>query len=753
MAKTIFKPRVLRVITAILLIAVLLNIPILIASATATTKWEPDTDGIVIVSAEGETSGNPVDQEEQKIIRSSDNNQIIVWGDSRNETDTDLYAQKIDNNGEALWTLNGVAISSATGDQPANNDYGIISDEFGGAIIAWQDNRNDNPEIYIQNINTYGTVQWEDNGRKILNSEGGTDPSLLSDGLGGAYIAWTDSTSGNNDVLMTHVEPDGSLNEDWNPPFKVADGTEDEANPLLISAGESDIIISYTKSVDENLQLEVGKISTDTTSVWNTSITDSADDLYAHKIITDGNEGAILAYQKGSVASSDIYAQKINGTGEIMWGTGSIVSNAANSQTGISMISDNTYPENGAIITWEDNRQSGVTDIYAQRISNEGSSLWIVNGTAISDTEDNNNQLSPVLTSSGGQGAIIAFDSNPGTYTDILAQYINGSGVTKWNTGGIEVETNQTNGYLDTNPEIAGDGSGGVIITWLRDPDAGATNIHAQQITDTEELTQGMCAETGTERTCGVEGATTICATQTISRYVLTFTEIPQNISFPPIKAGETVYLCSNASSLESPLNFCSDNTEGTPPGLNDNLTVLDERNSGGFTVQVTAAGEFSDGTHVIPLENLSLVTTVDEEDPNQNNGIAYGKTFKGPKTVNPPLYVDETAHDLSNPEVYLGRGNVDLPEQALKPDFPPGQAVSWTTQSSQESIQGRGAKLRVNQLGGAPINLMDGTLPPTEGRVGEMGLFTNYILKIDPDQPAGNYSLILTYDLIDSTI
>lgn len=753
MANTIFKLRILRVITAILLIAVLLNIPILIASATATTKWEPDTDGIVIVSAEGEASGNSVDQAGQRIIRSSDNNQIIVWEDERNETDKDLYAQKIDNNGEILWTLNGTAISSTTGDQPSNGNYNIISDEFGGAIIAWQDSRSGSPEIYIQNISSYGTVQWEDNGQKILNSEGGTNPTLLSDGLGGAYIAWTDSTAGNNDILMTHVEPDGSLNEDWDPPVNITNSTEDEATPLLISAGESDIIISYTKTDSDKLQLEVEKISADTTSVWKTSITDSDDDLYAHKIIPDGNGGAILAYQKGPAASSDIYAQKINGTGEVMWGTGSIVSNAANSQSGLSIISDNTYPENGAIITWQDNRQSETTDIYAQRISYEGVSLWMVNGTAVSDTKDNNNQQNPALASSGGQGAIIAFDSNVDTYTNILAQYINGLGETKWDTGGIEVETNQTNGYLDTNPEIAGDGSGGVIITWLRDPNAGATNIHAQQITDTEELAKGMCAETGTIKACGIDGATTICATQTISRYVLTFTEIPKSISFPPIKAGETVYLCSSGSSYELSLDICSDSTKDLPPGQDDQLSVLDERNSGGFTVQVTAAGEFSDGVHTIPLENLSLVTTIDEDDPNQNNGIAYGKSFKGPKTVNPPLYVDETTSDLSNPEVYLGRGNADLPEEAQKPDYPPGQAISWAEQSVQSMSMGRGKNLRVNQLGGAPINLMDGTLSPTEGRVGEMGLFTNYILKIDPDQPAGNYTLILTYDLVDSTI
>ncbi len=79
---------------------------------------------------------------------------IITWHDYRSGTNTDIYAQRVNDSGIVQWTTDGVAISTAANSQVNPT---IVSDGAGGAIITWQDNRNGtNTDIYAQNVDRYG---------------------------------------------------------------------------------------------------------------------------------------------------------------------------------------------------------------------------------------------------------------------------------------------------------------------------------------------------------------------------------------------------------------------------------------------------------------------------------------------------------------------------------------------------------------------------------------------------------------------
>ena len=64
---------------------------------------------------------------------------IVTWQDCRSGTDCDIYAQRISAAGAVQWTANGVALCTATGDQ---DDPTIVSDGAGGAIVTWEDYRS-----------------------------------------------------------------------------------------------------------------------------------------------------------------------------------------------------------------------------------------------------------------------------------------------------------------------------------------------------------------------------------------------------------------------------------------------------------------------------------------------------------------------------------------------------------------------------------------------------------------------------------
>jgi hypothetical protein len=114
---------------------------------------------------------------------------FLAWHDYRNGTDYDIYAQKFSWGGSGLVT-GGIEVCTSSGTQSWPS---LCSDGAGGAIIAWEDTRNGNDDIYAQRLGFGGVVQWTTNGVGV--STGATDADavyLAADSLGGAVMAWRD---------------------------------------------------------------------------------------------------------------------------------------------------------------------------------------------------------------------------------------------------------------------------------------------------------------------------------------------------------------------------------------------------------------------------------------------------------------------------------------------------------------------------------------------------------------------------------
>jgi hypothetical protein len=158
-------------------------------------------------------------QSSVRLVSDGLGNAIAVWSDHRNSTTADLYAQHVLATGavDPAWPANGVAICTATGDQLIGR---IVSDGAHGAVIAWQDKRNGDYDIYAHHLLASGNVDpaWPVNGRALCTAVG--DQSIggaLVDGAGGALIAWQDARLGttNRDIYATHVLSSGIADPTW----------------------------------------------------------------------------------------------------------------------------------------------------------------------------------------------------------------------------------------------------------------------------------------------------------------------------------------------------------------------------------------------------------------------------------------------------------------------------------------------------------------------------------------------------------
>lgn len=319
-------------------------------------------NGIVICNAAGK-------QRVPKITNDGNTNAIICWKDDRNGNE-DIYAQKVDSSGNVQWAANGVVICNATGKQ---EKFQIITDGSGGAIIAWEDERGPGVDIYAQLVNSAGIVQWVANGAIICNAvDDQTTPKITTDGSSGAIITWDDKRfGGNNDIYAQCINNTGVVQ--WS------------ANGVIIS--------------------------------------NAASKQTAPVITTDASNGAIIAWEDERGATIDIYAQRVDGLGAVQWTPNGIaVSVAANNQLNLSICSANA---GSALLAWEDKR-SGMEDIYVQLIGFNGQLPLPVDGTAASTAADK--QKRPVIMRSTGYNEwLVTWADERNGNKDIYAQGLNPS--------------------------------------------------------------------------------------------------------------------------------------------------------------------------------------------------------------------------------------------------------------------------------------------------------------------------------------
>lgn len=196
---------------------------------------------------------------------------------------------------------------------------------------------------------------------------------------------------------------------------------------------------------------------------------------YYPQIISDGSGGAFVAWQDDRNASDyDIYAQHISPAGNPLWTLNGVpVCTAAGHQYNPQLASDG---QGGIYVTWQDKR-SGQFDVYVQHIGSAGNALLAVNG--IPACAASNDQINPVITSDGLNGAVIAWtDFRSGTgFSDVYAQRILASGQTAWQIDGVPV-CQATN--TQWNVRIAPDGGSNVYVVWQDRRNGTYDNIYAQ---------------------------------------------------------------------------------------------------------------------------------------------------------------------------------------------------------------------------------------------------------------------------------
>lgn len=383
--------------------------------------WQPD--GISICDLESSQS-SPI------LVSDMDGGAIIIWGDTRNGS-LDCYAQRIDSKGQKMWEPDGLAVCI---EETLQDDFVAASDGSGGVIIIWEDWRTGNQDIYAQRISADGMPIWKQNGIPVYTGQGDQyDPVLIAGDDGGAIVAWWDfSTPDTPDWNVYAQRIDSNGNTEWEIPTPVCTAKGNQGSPQLISDGKGGAYCVWSDfRNDPNLftssQIYTQHLTKEGKTSWEKNgiqICKMSINQQQANCVSDDNGGFIVVWWDDRNIFADIYAQRINSKGNSLWDPNGIaVCTAGGVQQIPKLVSDGA---NGCILYWLDYRNDfgDITEdaIYAQRIDFSGNILWNKDGIPVCNAKKE--QITPTAVSTEEGSAILFWSDARGDDYDIYMQQI-----------------------------------------------------------------------------------------------------------------------------------------------------------------------------------------------------------------------------------------------------------------------------------------------------------------------------------------
>ncbi|MDQ7827246.1 MAG: serine/threonine-protein kinase [Candidatus Eremiobacteraeota bacterium] len=286
-----------------------------------------------------------------RILSDSDNGWYVIWCDIRKGSTADnsplsIFIQRINSEGRLLWEGSGIEASEIAGctDPPS-----IVSDMEGGVIISWADTQ----VLRAQRIDREGRRPWGPSGITIAEASGQgkwvNRPQLVSDDKGGAVIAWEDArnnphlmemeaTITNFDIYAQRISAKGEILWDRKGvPVCIAQYAQ--RNCALVKDEKGGAIAAWEDYRDEtSSRIYVQALSSDGVQRWEgdgivatrrNPKEPYGDDGFGPDVwlkhfdvsaISDGDSGIVVAWAAGGHFSWKIGLQRFDGSGTKQWG-------------------------------------------------------------------------------------------------------------------------------------------------------------------------------------------------------------------------------------------------------------------------------------------------------------------------------------------------------------------------------------------------------------------------------------------------
>ena len=363
---------------------------------------------------------------------------IVTYAVYETLTEQDYYVQRISPEGDFLWGEKGVLIGSTGNGIPYSE---AVSDGSVGAIVTWGECLPEVPgeplscQTYVARIDAEGDVQWQ------WGREGVDVLSLIADGAGGVIIG---VVAADAEPSLVKIDAEGNL--PWGEDG-VSVGLVPEYPNQMVSYGSGGVIVvGYTFQGDSDA-VYAQRVDSQGNILWGS---DGAQVFVGPaegpRVASDGSGGGIIAFEQVTPSTdSDIYVQKVDAEGNVLWGPDGVpICVGPSHQYSPQIVADGA---GGAIVFFVDER-----GVCAQRVDADGHKLWNED-VLLCDS------VYVCIASDGSGGAFcVSYDG--------VAKRLDATGTKLWGSDGITFTPQAIN---EPGLALVPDGCGGLLISWLAD--------------------------------------------------------------------------------------------------------------------------------------------------------------------------------------------------------------------------------------------------------------------------------------------
>ena len=338
-------------------------------------------------------------------------NYLVVWQDRRNYPSFDIYGARVNQAGLVLDSI-GIAISTAMYDQGepsvAFNDTNYL--------VVWQDNRNSSFDIYGARVSQTGTILDSAGTVISLAAYWQSSPSVAFDSTN-YLVAWQDNRNSQFDIYGARVSQTGSV-LDANS-IAISTAAYSQVSPSVAFDGTNYLVV-WQDNRNGSFDIYGARVSP-TGAVLDTSgiaISTTADDQYSSSIACNGTNHFVVWTDERN-GRGNIYGARVSQTGTVLDSAGIALSHEAYWQWTPSVAFDGI----NYFVVWEN--FLGIENIHGARVSQTGIVLD-PNGIVISRA--GHPQLHPAVAFDGTNYLVVWEDGRSGSRCEIYGARVSQTG-------------------------------------------------------------------------------------------------------------------------------------------------------------------------------------------------------------------------------------------------------------------------------------------------------------------------------------
>ncbi|MBN1884247.1 MAG: T9SS type A sorting domain-containing protein [Candidatus Krumholzibacteriota bacterium] len=408
-----------------------LGVSILAAAAAVASEIEWSVNGVAVCTSTGR-------QLCRHVLRDGRGGAFIGWMDERAGYDyPEYYVQKIDSSGAVQWTSNGVAVKSGNAPTLAWGHLRLAADGEGGVIVVWTMNADTQSpcDVYAQRIDADGNEVWTSGGELVYESYGSPlFPRIVSDWNGGAIVLFQDAN-----LLAQRIGPDGEPL--WENAVVVSNAYEGDYNYEMVADGEGGAFIAYANQNGDIMLYALDRDGGSSWFGGARTVCDADSLQFQPRIIADGAGGCIVTWYDArnhdydpNPDEAEIYAQRYDADGTRLWASNGVEATPTLAITDLDYYSEysvSTDDSCGVIIAVPDGGE-----VLASRVRCDGTRAWGANGVVVCAYESDCPH--PCVAPDGRGGVVVAWCD--GRSTDaIYAQRLDRCGQAAWTANGVAI--------------------------------------------------------------------------------------------------------------------------------------------------------------------------------------------------------------------------------------------------------------------------------------------------------------------------